>query len=334
MTNPAIRAGLDSDADGIIRLISTCWSAYSGIIVDVDGEMPELRALATYYASQGGALWIAEIESGIVGMIATRPLTAGAWEICRVYVLPSLHGDGLGHRLLDLAEAHALASDATRFVLWSDTRFERAHRFYAKRSYVRDGPIRVLNDRSNSLEYGYAKPVDGMMVLDAAAAASAELRMAEILVICVAEGAALSFLKPLSMEKARGFWRRMTRGVANGNKVILAGWHGGLLVATGMLDLDLPENQPHRADVQKVMVDPSARRRGLARRMLCALEEEALAAGRTLLTLDTRAGQPAVEALYRTEGWREYGRLAGHAVDNDGHLAETVFFAREIGEPP
>jgi GNAT superfamily N-acetyltransferase len=91
-------------------------------------------------------------------MIATRPLHATAWEICRVYVAPALHGSGLAHTLLDLAEAHAVAAGAQHLMLWSDTRFDRAHRFYEKRGYVRQGQVRVLNDISHSLEFEYAKP--------------------------------------------------------------------------------------------------------------------------------------------------------------------------------
>ena len=121
--------------------------------------MPELRALASHYARQGGVLWAAEAGARIAGMIATRPHRAGAWEICRLYVLPSLHGSGLGHCLLDTAEAHAIAAGAKQLVLWSDTRFHRAHAFYQKRGYVRRGTIRVLHDLSRSREFAYVRPI-------------------------------------------------------------------------------------------------------------------------------------------------------------------------------
>lgn len=142
VTGVALRPGRDADADGFVALIGACWDQYPGIVLDVDAEMPELRALASYYANKGGALWVAEADSRVVGMVATVPHDAGIWEICRVYTLPALHGGGLGHRLLDAAEVHARTAGATRFVRWSDTRFDRAHRFYEKRSYIRQGPIR------------------------------------------------------------------------------------------------------------------------------------------------------------------------------------------------
>ena len=97
------------------------------------------------------------------------------------------------------------------------------------------------------------------------------------------------------------------------------------MVAAGTLDLAMPENQPHRAEVQKVIVDPSARREGLARTLLRELEILAAAAGRSLLTLDTRVGD-AGEALYRAEGWHETGRIPGHALGPGGRLHDTVFF--------
>ncbi len=295
--------------------------------MDVDGEMPELHALASYYRDQGGALWVMESDGAIAGMIATRPAQDTAWEICRVYVSPDRHGAGLAHTLLDTAEAHAIVSGATKLFLWSDTRFDRAHRFYEKRSYVRHGGVRALQDRSNSLEFGYAKPVNGVLALDAAAAQSAERRLAEILIACVGDGASVSFLPPLSPDKAQAFWRRSARSVASGERLVLAGWRDGVLVATGSVDLAMPENQRHRAEMQKILVDPAWRRRGLGRDILRASEAAAVARGRSLLVLDTRADD-AGEALYRAEGWQEYGRLPGHAVDHAGIPVETVFFAK------
>ena len=163
-------------------------------------------------------------------MIAVQPLAGRSWEICRVYVDPGLHGAGLGHALLDLAEGHAIAAGADRLVLWSDTRFDRAHRFYEKRSYVRHGAVRVLNDISNSLEYGYAKPVDGIEALDIAAAGSAVGRLAAILVACVDAGGSVAFLKPLAPDKARAVWQRAAADAGVGTKRHAGGVARGCVV--------------------------------------------------------------------------------------------------------
>jgi GNAT superfamily N-acetyltransferase len=329
ITNPPIRPGLDSDGPALIALIWSCWSAYPGIRMDVDAEMPEMHALATYYAGNGGALWVAEADGSVRGMIAVRVLEGSTWEICRVYVDPAMHGSGLGHALLDTAERHAIGAGAERLVLWSDTRFDRAHRFYEKRSYVRSGGVRVLGDISNSLEFGYAKPVNGIEALDIASATSAAGRLAAILIACVDAGASVSFRRPLAPEKAKAFWLRAARDVAAGQRVILSAWRDGVLMATGMLDLATPENQPHRAEVQKILVDPAVRRGGLGRWVLRGLERVAIGQGRTLLTLDTRAGD-AGETLYRSEGWREGGRIPGFTRDPDGTPHATVFFWKQV----
>lgn len=335
MPLPTIRPGRDTDAAGFIALIGACWSLYPGVLLDVDGEMPELHALATYYAGNGGALWVAEADGALTGMIATRPLDAGTWEICRVYVQPDQHGGGLGHRLLDTAEAHAIGAGATRLALWSDTRFDRAHRFYEKRSYVRSGPIRVLDDISHSLEFAYAKPVAGVAVLDAAATASAEPRLSAILAACVAEGAGVPFLPPLAPAKARAFWQGVAREVAAGSRVLLGGWMDGVLAGTVSLVFAAAENQPHRADVQLLLVHPGARRPGpvqdlMAQDLMARLEAEALRAGRTLLVLDTRAGDRG-EQLCRATGWVELGRIPDFARLADGTSDTTVFFWKRLG---
>ncbi len=154
---PVLRRGRDDDAAGIISLIGACWAEYPGCVMDLDGEAPELRALASYYRGQGGALWIAEAEAAVVGMVGTRPLDDGAWEICKMYAAASHRGGGLAQALIDAAEAFARAGGAARMKLWTDTRFERAHRFYEKRGYVRHGGLRELHDLSNSVEYHYVK---------------------------------------------------------------------------------------------------------------------------------------------------------------------------------
>ena len=290
MTEPVIRSGRDSDADGLVALISACWGEYPSIKIDIDAEAPELRALASCYGGKGGALWAAEASGRIVGMIGAVPRSDGVWEIVRLYMLNPYRGTDLAPRLLATAEAHSRAAGATRLVLWSDTRFDRAHRFYEKRSYVRHGPIHVLHDISNSLEFGYAKPISGIELLDTAAAASAERRLAEILRACVDAGASVSYLPPLALNVAGGFWRRMAADVAAGTRILLAAWDNAELVGAVMLEFASSPNQPHRAEVQKLLVHPDARRSGVARRLMTRLEIEAARVGKMLLTLTPGRG--------------------------------------------
>lgn len=300
--------------------------------MDVDGENPELRAFATHAATRGGVAWVAERDGALTGLVATWPLGHdSAWEVARMYVAASERGTGLAHTLLDMAEAHARAAGAARLVLWSDTRFEAAHRFYEKRSYVRAGSIRILDDKSRSLEFRYAKPIATLAVeaLDAAASASAERRLAELLVTCVAAGASVSFLPPLGAETARAYWRKVSAEVAAGARLLLAAWADGVLVGTVSLDLGMPQNQPHRAEVQKLLVHPDFRRRGIARALMERAEQAASRIGRRLLTLDTRADD-AAEPLHRSLGWIEAGRIPGYALDADGTACDTVFFYKKV----
>jgi GNAT superfamily N-acetyltransferase len=327
-----LRAGRDADSEGFIALIGACWAEYPNCVLDVDGEVPELRALATYFGESGGALWVAEQEGRVIGMAGARPMNQdSAWEICKVYVASHARGTGLAHRLLEAAEAHARAAGAARLVLWTDTRFEAAHRFYEKRGFLRQGSIRILDDLSKSLEFRYTKPLTGLVVeaLDAAAAASAERRLSALLVDCVAAGGSVTYLPPLAPATARAFWKRVSSDVALGHCVLLAAWLDGELVGTVQLLLDAQENQPHRAELSKLLVDPVAMRRGVGRALMQRAEQAARGIGRRVLTLDTRRGTPA-EALYRALGWQELGTIPGLELGPDRQPSDVVFFWKAL----
>ena len=325
---PPLRPGRDADADGLIALIGACWGEYPGIVLDVDGEVPELRALASYFAGAGGALWVAEAGGTIVGMIGVRPAAGPdvppAWEICKLYLARDRRGTGLAEALLRQAETHAVAAGAARLLLWSDTRFTRAHRFYEKHHYLRAGPIRALHDLSNSLEFGYAKPIAGCATLDAAAAASAVRPLAALSVAC-AEAANRPLL---AGDAARGAWQRTAAEVAAGTRRLIVAWADGVLAGTVGLDLATPPEQRHRAEVAGLLVHPAFRRRGLGRALLAHAGQEAAAAGRTLLTAQTPEGEGAF--LLRAEGWTEAGRIPDYSRDAGGTPRAMLFCWRAV----
>ncbi len=326
-----IRPARDGDAAAIVSLVGGCWREYPGCVVDIPGEAPELLAIATYAAGRGGAAWVAESDGDVVGLACVWPLGDAVWEVAKVYVTAVRRGGGVAHDLVATAEDFARAQGGARMKLWSDTRFDRAHRFYEKRGYVRAGAIRALGDKSNSIEFGYAKPLTGVVIerLDAAAAASAEGALARVLIACVEGGAGVSFWAPLPIERARAFWRGVSSAVARGEKILLAAWADGAFVGTVQVDLATPQNQPHRADVAKMLVLPEARRRGIGRALLARAETEAAAAGKWLLTLDTGAGD-AGEHLYRAAGWVECGRIPAYALHADGTPYDTVLFTKRL----
>jgi GNAT superfamily N-acetyltransferase len=162
-----VRDARDDDAAGLIELIRTCWSAYPGCVLDVDGELPHLRAIASAYRSWRGRAWIAEHAGRVTASIGLVPVSCEggrgweAGEIRMLYVLPGARRAGLGSRLLALAEAEAASRGARRIELWSDTRFTDAHRFYLRHGYVQGPDTRELHDRSNSVEYSFLRDLPG-----------------------------------------------------------------------------------------------------------------------------------------------------------------------------
>ena len=160
-----VRPARDGDGDAIGYLIARCWADYPGSYFDHHGEMADLDRIASVFAAKGGLIWAAVLDDRIVGSIGAAPVGAGAvggaWELTKMYVDPLIRRRSIGRLLLGVAEAHAAAAGAGRIVLWTDTRFETAHRFYERLGYLADGRTRALADLSNSVEYFYAKRLGG-----------------------------------------------------------------------------------------------------------------------------------------------------------------------------
>src|SRR5579883_2832323 len=169
--------------------------------------------------------------------------------------------------------------------------------------------------------------------LDAAESEARLTALADILVDAVAHGASVNFLAGFDREDGRAFWRKQVADIADGGKRLFVGERGGRLVGTVLLIYAPQPNAPHRAEIGKMLVLSSERRQGLGRRLLAAAEEAALRAGRTLLLLDTESGSSG-DRLYRSCGWREYGRVPDHAYRVDGRLAETTMFYKILPGRP
>lgn len=152
--------------------------------------------------------------------------------------------------------------------------------------------------------------------------------LADLLIDCVDGGASVSFMQPLTRERALAFWQRVSDSAARGERVLLVAEDGAGLVGTVQLILDQPENQPHRADVAKMLVHRRARRRGWGEVLMRAAEREALAAGKTLLVLDTASAD--AERLYARLGWQRCGVIPGYALLPQGGLCDTTYFYRQL----
>jgi hypothetical protein len=155
--------------------------------------------------------------------------------------------------------------------------------------------------------------------------------LSDVLRAVVYGGAGVSFFIPFSLDDARAFWRdKVLPGVCAGTRRVILARRGTRIVGTVQLDFATPPNQRHRADVAKLLVHPTARRRGIARAMMLALEPIAQAEGRTLLTLDTVTGGEA-EPLYRSLGYVTVGvipRYARAALTPD--LESTTIMYKEL----
>jgi len=154
------------------------------------------------------------------------------------------------------------------------------------------------------------------------------IELAHLLIDCVEGGASVSFMGPLSIDKAAAFWHRVANATARDERALLVAEDSGGIVGTVQLILDLPENQPHRADVSKMLVHRRARRQGVGAAMLHAAEKLALELGKSLLVLDTASTD--AERLYSRLGWVRVGVIPDYALLPEGGLCATTFFYRRL----
>src|SRR5262245_1123077 len=147
----------------------------------------------------------------------------------------------------------------------------------------------------------------------------------------VESDASVGFLPPLGAEESRAFWQETLDEVAAGTRLALGAWQDEQLVGTVHLALATKPNGRHRGEVQKLLVHSTARRRGIAQKLLNAIERSALESGRTLLILDTEQGSDA-ERLYRRVGYSEAGVIPRFAATTAGPLIATVVFYKELNQ--
>jgi len=165
-------------------------------------------------------------------------------------------------------------------------------------------------------------------VLDAPSAAAVIDELAEVLVDCVAGGASVSFMSPFGQDDAAAFFRKVIESIERGETVLVAARIDGRIVGSVQLGLDTPPNQPHRADVKKMLTHRSARRRGIGAAMLTRIEAEAKERGRSLLVLDTASGD--AERLYARAGWQRVGVIPDYALWPGGGLCDTTLFWKRV----
>lgn len=154
----ALRDAEDRDSPALIRLVDALYRDYPGCVLLVDAEEPELRAPAGAYAPEG-AWWVVERGGDLVASIAVRPSAyrPGWGELRKLYVDRRTQGQGLGQALLRFAEDEMAARGWRQSHLWTDSRFDAAHRLYERAGWHRQALTRLLNDASNTTEFEYRK---------------------------------------------------------------------------------------------------------------------------------------------------------------------------------
>ena len=152
--------------------------------------------------------------------------------------------------------------------------------------------------------------------------------LAALMIDVVEGGASIGFMLPIDAARAEAFWRRIGAGVDGGERVLFVADDGAGIVGTVQLVVEQPENQPHRADVAKMMVANRARRHGIGAALMQAAEQEARARGKTLLVLDTASAD--AERLYARLGWQRCGTVPGYAQLPQGGPCDTTYFYRVL----
>jgi GNAT superfamily N-acetyltransferase len=153
--------------------------------------------------------------------------------------------------------------------------------------------------------------------------------LAEVLLDCVKGGASVSFMASLSLQTAEAFFERAFDAVERHERILLAAFINDNLVGTVQILLATPPNQPHRADVAKLLVLQSARAGGVGTRLMERAEEASRLAGKTLLVLDTATGGSA-ERLYERMNWNRVGVIPGYAMLPDGTMCDTTIFWKDL----
>ena len=150
-----------------------------------------------------------------------------------------------------------------------------------------------------------------------------------LLADAVEDNASVGFVLPVDEAVLDAFWQRLAPEVRDGSRIVFVALEQGRIVGSVQLALCTKPNQPHRADVQKLLVHRFARGRGVGEALMRTLERHAAAAGRWLLVLDTRTGSGA-DALYRRWGWQPAGEIPDYALDPDGTLAACTFYWKRL----
>ncbi len=326
-----IRPHVKEHQAGVIDLILGIQRSEYGLAITA-ADQPDLADIAGFYQIGAGNFWVALAAGRVVGTIGLREFAPGQGALRKMFVAPDYRGGaGVAGRLLATLLTWARAHSVRSITLGTTDRFLAAHRFYEKHGFglipAEDLPAGFPRMAVDTRFYSLKVMPDGVVIqrYDGAAVAARQPTLCGLLQRCVDDGASIGFLPPLAAAAAEAYWRRVSGAVHAGETVLWVAESDGRVVGSVQLTLETRANGGHRAEVAKLMVDPAARRRGIGRALMSALEDEAGRLGRTTLVLDTREGDPS-ERLYAGLGYQRVGVIPEYARGADGGLHGTVFF--------
>ena len=312
----------DTDAQALLGELSDALQA-------ITGDSGRSSFAAADVRGAGSRFVVARDAAGrAVGCGALRPLQPGVAELKRMYAQPGSQGVGIAV----LTHLEAVARELGYRAIWLETRAvnARALAFYGRNGYRRIENFGRYAGNAAAVCLGKAWAATTIKELDAAQAEARLGELAEVLRDCVEGGASVGFILPLATGRPEAFWRRVAEGVAAGERhLFVAEDDAGRICGTLSLVVDMPDNQPHRADVSKMLVHRRARRQGIAERLLRALEAKARELGRTTLVLDTVTGSEA-SRVYERLGWRKAGDIPSYALMPDGQVCSTAYYFRVL----
>lgn len=155
--NMNVRPVRDKDGPELLALLGRCFAEYDGVVLEPEGIDADLNHYASVLEKAGGEGYVVDRGEEIVALVACVPCGEDRFELKRFYMDRDLRGSGMASRLLQLVEERARTYGARSMELWSDTRFERAHRFYEREGFIKQAHTRALDDSSNTIEYQYIK---------------------------------------------------------------------------------------------------------------------------------------------------------------------------------
>lgn len=317
---------------GVIDLIVGIQQREYGLAITA-ADQPDLGAIPSFYQQGAGNFWVALDAGKVVGTIGLREFAPRQGALRKMFVSPDYRGRaGVAGQLLATLVDWARRHHIEAITLGTTDRFLAAHRFYEKNGFARIAetdlpsgfPRMAVDSRF------YAVTLDGpWKVVRRLNAEEIEERLHEfgaLLRACVDDGASIGFLPPLGDADAAAYWHGVADRVRSGEACLLSVADAvGRLAGCVQLALETRANGTHRAEVAKLMVDPTRRRQGLGRALMQALEVEARRRGRTTLVLDTRAGDPS-ERLYGSLGYVRAGEIPRYARSADGRLDGTAIY--------